>query len=193
MARGLVLPLAVRKRWHHWLMAYVFVAAVVCGTAARQAFNRVAALNEQRSQLSCEEHQFQSARSRQIEMGSYVHSLVKQYDACVDRLDAVSRFQSAGHRTAPLLLGLATGLPEGMELGRFEITGGKEIKFEVFVPADRRMDESLSPAKLTVLWAKEPLLSGKVESFKTENSERVRVGGQSVLSWRFTATLAREP
>lgn len=193
MARGLVLPLMVRKRWHRWLLVYVFVAAIVCGTALRQAFNRVAALNEQRIQLSCQEHEFQSSRGSQWDMGSHMQQVVRQLSSCEARLEAINRFQVTGHRTAPLLLGLAAALPAGLELGRFETGNGREIRFEVLVPAERRVDESLSPAKLTVLWGKEPLLAGKIESFKTENSERARVGGQSVLSWHFTATLSREP
>lgn len=194
MARGLVLPLGVRKRWHRWLLLYIFIATLVCGTAARQALERVSEWNEMRAKLLKEEFQFQSSRKHGMKnLGVHAFQLAGQFDACVSRLEAINRFQTLGHRTAPLLLGLALPLPPGMELGRFEIGPGGELKFDVHVPADRGVEESLSPARLTALWGKEPLLAGKVESIKTENSERARVGGQSVLNWRFTATMVGEP
>ena len=193
MARGLVLPLAIRKRWHRWLMVYVFVATVACGVAMHQGLDRVTTLNEERIDLSKGEHQFQLKRSGVIDIGAYARDMSARMDECVAKLDAVNRFQTAGHRTTPLLLGLTVALPQGMEIGRFEIGEGREIKFEVLVPVDRRIEESLSPTRLIALWGKDPGLAGRIESFKTENSERVRVGGQTVLNWHFSATLAGEP
>lgn len=193
MARGLVLPTGVRKRWYRWLLLYILVATAVCGTAARQALDRIAELNKERASLAQKEFRFQSSRKQVRDMGLYASRLQGQLDDCLARLEAINRFQTMGHRTAPVFLGIAMALPRGMNLGRFEMTGGSDLKFDIDVPAGRHAEGGISPTQLIALWGQEPLLKGRIETYKTDDSERVEVGNQSVLSWRFTAALAGEP
>lgn len=190
MARGLVLPVAVRKRWHRWLVVYVFVSAIVCGTAFRRAVVHVETLKGEQARLDLEEQRFRAQRSGVRDLREYAGALSVRLAGCVDRMEAIDRFQTTGQHVAPLLLGLSVALPQGMEIGRFDIGVDGVLAFEVYVPADRRIEESVSPPRLIALWQKEPMLAGRIESFKTENSERERVGGQNVLSWRFVAKLS---
>lgn len=193
MARGHVLPLDVRRRWHRWMLVYVFVAAVVCGTAFRRAMTHMEEIRVEKARLDAEEKRFRDQRTGIGSLPAYTKLLTERFSQTVDRLEAINYFQTSSHQVAPLLLGLSVALPQGMEIGRFEIAGKEKLAFRVYIPADRKIEESVSPPRLIALWQKEPLLAGRIKLFTTENSERERVGGQNVLSWHFTATLSGVP
>lgn len=190
MARGRVVPASVRKRWYRWLLAYFVVALTVAGVSVAFVTSDLVDLNLRRVGVERAERRFLGARAGVRNLADCLRSLSQDMATCQDRLEGVANFQGAGRRTAGVLLGLVEPLPVGLDVGQVEIdAAGGRVSFEVHAPAGRQIDEASAPPHLITLWSASPWLAGQVSRLTAEKSEHVRLGGQDLMSWRFTGVL----
>jgi len=191
MAHGQVIPLETRKQWYRWVSVYGLIMLVCIVWTVGTLTKKIVTLLGQQKLMIQREQAFLKARPGAADVATYAASLHHNMELTASQLEAVEGFQRAGDfHTAGVLLGLATALPEGLELGQVETDGvGLKVGFTVYMPLARKSDNGGAAPHLIALWNAQPLLAGQLGGITSEKSEHSRVGDQEVLSLRFSGTL----
>lgn len=188
MARDFVMPLESRRKWLHWLLAFLLAVCVIIACVLYNVILTTKSLDVRRNALDLQEQRILSDHPEFTTISGYLDSVGKRISGSLRDLSAVAEFERSESRVARILLGLTETLPYGFELGAFEFDGdARTVKFEVVLPAVLKLDDKLTPPHMVKVWEREPLLVGQVSQIEVENSERVQRHGVDLLCWRFAA------
>lgn len=190
LAEGRVLPLATRKRWRNWLVAYLLIVLVVLGWGVGTLTRKCVELFHQEERVTLMERKFLGERTGSVSIEKHLAKLSQEMAVCENQLAAIDRFGKGECHAAGIILGLVNVMPPGMELSQVTIdSAAATLGVEVYVPTENKSEEAMTPPRLISLWNAEPLLAGRANHFTSEKSERVKTGGQDILRWRFSGVL----
>ncbi|MEI6166323.1 MAG: hypothetical protein WCS52_03940 [bacterium] len=190
MAWGYVMPLELRRKWLHWVALYLLLMALAIALTLNQVFKRALYWKSQQTLVAAQEQKILVNHPGFRTIGDYEKMLGQEYSACVRDMEAILKFGQAQGRIASILISLIDPLPSGLSLGSVCYDGdSKKITFDVIMPLSLKQDAKITPPKLITLWEKQPLISKNLSQVEMENSERVRLGGQEAMSWRFSAVM----
>jgi hypothetical protein len=190
LARGRVIPLSTRKRWRGWLAVYFLLVLLVLGGSVGYLTRTRIVLANQEERMAASEQTLRNQWPDNESVADHMRRLSREMDVCEGQVKAIDTFRRGDSRAASNLLGLVNVIPAGMSLGHVTIdSAGAKVGFDVYIPPTRKDEESMTPPHMISLWTKEPLLAGRVSHFVAGKNERVKIGGQDMLSWRFSGSL----
>ena len=191
MVRERVMPPAHRTAWLWFRLVYLGACGALLAYLLNTITRDVVAANQRSDELSRIEAKTlrPGSPSGGSEVLSYAHKLGQEMARHVDALDTVNRVLGRRPSLAQILAGLATPLPAGARLGRYELGGEKrEMVFDIYVVPDGT-GEGLFPRDLIALWRKDAALTSALEAIESLHSQQTRFSGRSIDVWTFTCRL----
>ncbi len=188
MGRGFVMPLASRRKWLHWVALYLVLMAVAIAVALFQVIDRALYWQAQDRLITLQARALLANHPEYGKVSDYKRSLEAEVSACTRDLEAIMTFGQTRSDIACNLMALVTPLPPGLGLGTTSYDAeAHKFSVEVVMPASLKMEDRITPQKLLALWEKNSCLSKY--SIELENSERIRLAGSEVMTWRFSAAM----
>lgn len=188
MARDYVMTFNSRRKWIRWLGLYLVLMGVVIAVVLYRITMEFMDCRAQQESLNVQSGRLMAAHPEFKTAEEYKSALIRRISGAARDLSLVAAAEQTEIPLSRIMLGLTVVLPAGVELNRFEFNGEThKIGWDVVMLADHKRSDGLTPPRLVSMWEQEPLLSGCLGQFEVETSDRVKVNGVPMISWRFSA------
>lgn len=188
MARDYVMTFNSRRKWIRWLGLYLVLMGVVIAVVLYRITVEFMDYRAQQESLNVQSKRMMVAHPEFKTAEEYKSALIRRISGAGRDLNLVLAAEQTEIPLSRILLGLAAVLPGGVEVNRLEFNGEThKIGWDVVMLADHKRTDGLTPPRLVSMWEQEPLLSGCLGQFEVETSDRVKVNGVPMISWRFSA------
>lgn len=187
LARGRVIPLSQRRHWYVGLFWYLGCMGVVMAVMAYLLATSWIDVRRKADAIAGDEKAFLGRHPGQTSVAGIAAGLGERMALCAAGIEAARTFIARDSRVAPAIMALKKPLPRDVEIGHLEWTPEKTL-LSVCVPVDRRSGDDFAPSKLIAAWSADAILRDTVGEIGGGSSQRAKVGGVDVNSWRFDAT-----
>lgn len=190
LARGRVLPLSARRRWRGWFAVYFIVMLVILGVSVALLTRTRIVLANQEERIVANEQRMQATWPGHVDVLDRIRRLNADMANCESQMAGLDAFRKGECQAGRVLLGLVNVMPLGMMLGPISIDAeSAKLGYDVYLPANRKDEASMTSRNVITLWSSEPMLKGLASQITAGKSERIKVGGQDMLSLRFAGML----
>jgi len=188
LIRDSALPPESRRAVFWAMFVYLAVWGALLTAVAYGGTKLLVDLRKQRLDASVAEISFRAAHPGASDIAAYGRDTSAQLQRAVDRLEALNRLHAQCPDLPRVLLALAAPLPGDVNIVSFEMDRGKStVVFDLALPVGEA-GESIDVSRLIAVWNSDTALSAQLRRISSLRSQRQKVDGKTIETWRFTAT-----